>query len=514
VKTIYSGFSLPFWLEVADKLSSDSGWQPVYWIARSNLENAVKERFPVVEFHSVVDAVKGIRPPGYAEEKTQPVDPILLEEFSEIQLTALKMMDRIDALGSFDYHARIRLYYRQLMYWKTVLDELQPDGVVFSNIPHLVFDYLLFELCKRKDIRTAMFESTPMRGLVFVMETYDGPSRASSLYHQWLEEGNIENVALKPETRAYMHALQGSYQDAPEYIRRAYKEEIFFRKRSTTAIDKLKKLLRFGDYGRYVAKQRAILEPKLGHPDSYVKQKGKKLEDSSMSRLDVSLFRYRSRRRMRKLEAYYQRLAVEVDLEQPFIYVALSFQPERTTSPMGGVFANQYLMVDMVSKTVPEGWSVYVKEHPTQYLPAKLFRSQSGRTFDLYDDIVALPNVELASMTVSSYDLIDRAQAVATVTGTVGWEAVLRGKPILIFGNPWYRGGEGMFQIDSLVSCQQAMEQLTAGYEIDPKRLELFVYALEQTGLEAYVEKHLRVLDISDEENAVRIAKALQQIWS
>ena len=33
--------------------------------------------------------------------------------------------------------------------------------------------------------------------------------------------------------------------------------------------------------------------------------------------------------------------------------------------------------------------------------------------------------------------LIDKCKAVATITGTSGWEALIRGKPVLHFGYPW-----------------------------------------------------------------------------
>jgi hypothetical protein len=442
----------------------------------------------------------------------EPLDTEILSRFAEYQDIVLKMMDRIDALDSFNYHERIRLYFQQLKYWRTVLDDIQPDIVVFSVIPHMIFDYILYVLCKQRNIRTLMFESTPMRGLVFVMSDFDKRSQAEKLYHRLLENNLPKHIKLSPKTEIYLQKLKGTYKDLPDYTRRAYKEKLPQVKSSTSDKNVLQKLVDLKNYPKYVQKQKRIWLNFLQPPRNYLKQRNQKVEESSMSFIDYQLFRWESKKKMRNLETYYHQLAQDVDLSQPYVYVALSYQPERTSSPMGSFFVHQYLMVDLIAKSLPKGWHVYVKEHPTQFTPSKYFRSQSGRFKFMYDDISALTNVSLVPMAVNSFDLIDSAQAVAVVTGTTGWEAIHRGKPVLVFGFPWYRGCEGTFHVDTREKCEAALRKIYNGYQIDSQKRRLFVYALEQTGIEAFVEPHLRVASISDGENAKRLADALQKI--
>ncbi|MCJ7703460.1 MAG: hypothetical protein MUO62_17895 [Anaerolineales bacterium] len=510
-KVIYTNFTSPYWVDVAKQLASQSEWQPVYWLARPAQETVVKAEFPEVIFHSVQDAMKGIPSADYAPNTFVPIDTQVSKQLSECQLTTLKMMDRIDALGSFGYHDRTRLYYKLLSYWQTVVDDLSPNLVVFSTIPHMVYDYLLYELCKQRGIRTLMFESTSMMGLTFLMDDYDKPSRAEILYKSLLEENKVLTLELSPSTDAYLNSLKGSYDDIPAYARRAYKEKLPKIQHSTSGKNLWEKLLDFQKYPSYIAKQKRIILSRLRSPENYLKQRDKKLEESSLSRLDYELIRFQSARKMRKLEAHYHTLAGRVDFTQPYIYTAFSFQPERTSSPMGTIYVNQFLMVDLLAKSLPDGWRLYVKEHPTQFTASKYFRSQSGRTKDFYDDLAALPKVTIVSMTADSFDLIDNAKAVATLTGTVGWEALHRGKPTLTFGYPWYRGCEGTFSISTWKSCIDAVRKIEAGYEVDQGKLRLFVYAVQQTGLKAYVESHLKISNISDDENAELLAKALKE---
>ena len=509
-KTIYSGFGESFWLFVAQRLAEENGWQPVYWVADPQVQANVEREYSGVIFHSVFDAIKGIPPAAYAARPIKPIDERILSEYAVSQLILLRMMDRINALGSFDYNDRVRLLHNQMMYWRTVLDDLQPDVVVFSVIPHMIYDYVLYVYCKRRGIKTLMFESTPLQGKTFIMEEFDKPSRAQKLYQKLLEEGALEAISISEEMDSFIQSLKGAYQDVPVHIRRNPNEKLY-QGPSSSSKSLIQKIFDFESYSKYFSKQKRILLSRLTPPKNYLKQPRKKLEDSEMNFLDYWRFRAISNRRMRRLERHYRQLAGMVDFGIPYVYVALNYQPERTTSPMASIFVDQFLIVDMLAKAVPAHWQIYVKEHPTQFTPVKFFRAQSGRTIDMYDDMTALPNVTLVPISVSSYDLIDHARSVAVATGTVGWEAVHRGKPVLLFGYPWYRGCEGTFQIDTYESCVEVLQKICDGYKINPLKLKLFVSALEQTAIEASVEPHLRIINLTDDEIALRLTHAIQE---
>ena len=48
------------------------------------------------------------------------------------------------------------------------------------------------------------------------------------------------------------------------------------------------------------------------------------------------------------------------------------------------------------------------------------------------------PRVKLMSTDEESFDLIEHCHALATVSGPVGWEGIVRGKPVIVFGITWY----------------------------------------------------------------------------
>jgi len=133
---------------------------------------------------------------------------------------------------------------------------------------------------------------------------------------------------------------------------------------------------------------------------------------------------------------------------------------------MGGLFTNQFLMINLLSKSIPSGWKLYVKEHPAS------FKKLSGLSFanrplsiiahrkTLYNNINNLDNASLVPLELDSYSLIDNAKAIATLTGTVGIEAVLRDKPVFAFGYAWYRSCPGIFGISSTDDLKQAIQKI------------------------------------------------------
>jgi hypothetical protein len=472
----------------------------------------VRQRFPGIVFHSSLDAVRGIAAAEYAGLRPEVLDGSPLKDLAGCQVATLYMMDRMDALGSFHFHERVRLYHRLLAYWLSVLDETQPEIVIFCEAPHLVYDYVLYCLCEQKGIRTVMFEFTRVNGLLFPTASIEGETPVMQVYQRLLADYRPGCAHISAASEDHLKAASGAYEALPAHLQpflSGFGGEMVSGLSGATLRPLLsQRLVR-------LLRKPAVLAWRLCRmkaPPNYMKQTGRKIEESWMTGLKYTLYRRRSRRKMHQLAALYQRLAEKPDLTKPYVYVPLAYQPERSTSPLGGVFVNQLLMVDLLSRCLPEGWYLYVKEHPTQFYCKQAFRAQSGRTKDTYDDLAALPSVKLVDMSVSSFDLTDSSRAVAAVVSTACWEAVIRGKPAMVFGYPWYRGCEGVFQSHTREECLEALRKITEGYQVDQGKVRLFIQALEQVGFTGYVEPYLAdVAAISPEENAEAIAQALKR---
>jgi hypothetical protein len=123
-----------------------------------------------------------------------------------------------------------------------------------------------------------------------------------------------------------------------------------------------------------------------------------------------------------------------------FVFYPLHDQPEMTTSVLGPFFLNQIALVENIAKSLPVDHLLYVKEH---------MASIGRRPLDYYRRLRAVKNLRLITPYWDSHDLIKRSSAVAVISGTAGWEALLYGKPVLTFGEVFYNAFDEVYRVAS-----------------------------------------------------------------
>ena len=503
-KAIFCECSSHIWLDVAERLTKEYNWEPCYWTAEPDFEQSVKKRFPDTVFHSNIDAARGTGAPACADLKLPALDQPLLKDLSFCESITLRMMNRMDRNDSFSYEERVRLYNSLVRYWTGILNHVNPDVVFFPVAPHLVYSYVLYELCKKKNIKTIMFELTSLTPFIFPVEKFEVGSQAiESMYETLMKSKNAKKVKLSENTEKHFKRMEGDYSTARPFYMKTNLEK------QQVICHLTRKILKNPhNLPNMIKKTRYLFTRK-----HYIKQKGKKIENSVMKGWRYLFCKYEGKKKKDWLNRHYKKLTQDADFTIPYIYVPLHYQPERTTSPEGGVFANQLLMVDVLSKCTPEGWNIYVKEHPMQF-KAVSSHGECSRTADFYDDLVALPNVMLIPISTSSFNLIDNAKAVATATGTIGWEAVLRQKPVMIFGHAWYKNCEGVFHTPTKEKCKSALSKIKAGYKVDKNLVKIFAHAIEQVGVKAYTESaYEKLAGISYKENVSNLTNTIQQFY-
>jgi len=144
------------------------------------------------------------------------------------------------------------------------------------------------------------------------------------------------------------------------------------------------------------------------------------------------------------------------------VYFALHFQPERSTLPEGGEYCDQISVVRNLSRNLPKGWKIYVKEHPRQFdsWPPDL-RKLHARQSNFYEIISAIENVELISADANSEELIRLSKIAITVTGSSGWQALLAGVPAITFGRSWYSDAPACRLVKNISDVGDAIRDLS-----------------------------------------------------
>jgi len=102
-----------------------------------------------------------------------------------------------------------------------------------------------------------------------------------------------------------------------------------------------------------------------------------------------------------------------------FFYFPLQIQPEASTSSRAPYFMNQLEVIFNISKSLPLGYVLVIKEHPMGYGMRSIF---------FYKRIKSLNNVLLISSDFTGKELIKRAELTIGFGGTTLFESIVFGK--------------------------------------------------------------------------------------
>lgn len=123
-----------------------------------------------------------------------------------------------------------------------------------------------------------------------------------------------------------------------------------------------------------------------------------------------------------------------------FYLYPLHYHPESSTSILAPNYVDEDVVLKNIAFTIPNGALLYIKDHPIAF---------GYKSLSFYRKIKSLPNVRLIHPDHDTKDLIQRACAIITISSTVGYEAVLKGKSSFVFGNVFYLSHKNALKINN-----------------------------------------------------------------
>ena len=81
--------------------------------------------------------------------KLTPLDACTINQMADCEAVCLKMMDRDEVFGPLSYSKRKATYLKHLRYWNHVIDTDKVSLFITSNIPHVVYDYIIYNFLKQ-----------------------------------------------------------------------------------------------------------------------------------------------------------------------------------------------------------------------------------------------------------------------------------------------------------------------------------------------------------------------------
>lgn len=401
-----------------------------------NVENkwCVMEKIPIYN-STLYDGLNFCRNRGH---ECEPLDLDLINKMKHYESVALEILYRWrrSITDDFSITNLKGIYYEYLKFWSHFLKEKEIDCVVFANIPHIPTLYVCYALCKALGISVfarvgmpivegwpeAKYLTTDIENVGF--DFYNKLKENEKYYKNY----SAEEIGLMP--------ILDSYFDN-------YDIEGFGRKSVVIVQDPLNLVTRAQKYAR-----RGILylrKNKSGQLLRKMAYHGKKVFIS------------------RKILKYCEKVEGIPDLKRKFIYFPLHYQPEASTLPHAGVFSSQLLIIDIIASNLPDDVFLYVKEHPAYWtLNNRTDCVSESRSYNYYRYILSKKNVVLIQHDFDSFKLLDYCLCVVTANGTIGWEALFKGKSVLAFGNYFYNYHRDVYKITNGDDFNKAIKKIMA----------------------------------------------------
>ena len=307
--------------------------------------------------------------------------------------------------------------------------------VLFFNYPHLFYDTIIYQVAKSKGIETILITHSLFDNKYFSLKDIQHQGEFPFRPEYCIDE--TKYFEINPNETPIWEYMKSVKQERDELGSLCWRGVLQFLINLSAA--ETSKLFNFKFMKLSLSRMRRISSrlPKWRYPF---------LRYFHSSHLDYfeTLLRFEDN---------------EINLNCEYVYFPLQLQPEMTTSTLGGFYSDQLLAIEQLAKLVPNDCLIYVKENP----------KQTGRMRSpiFFKRLLCISNVRFLPSYANTYELIDQSQFVSTITGTVGWEAVCRGKNVLVFGLCWYRSMSGVFEYNEDVNYEKIRD-----HKIDHAKLE------------------------------------------
>lgn len=474
------------WIKVSQQLDSKFNIKPSYFVYRGNDKSAFT-KLKGCYLQYLDDAWKGLGFPSNIDQYI--FDEEELRRISYYELIALKMMDRFDPDGeSFPFNTRLQ-FFRDLMgHWYSIIEDRKIDLIIAPSVPHRIFDYALYVVCKIKNIKFVMFQLTPFGSNSILIDDTD--------IMPGLDHNKIESKLPSQLIQQKIAKTKGSYSQAiPSYMLKHATDDK--NRYILSPVARIKKVL-------------APYKPRLNKPFAYWVKKGFSPQSTKYSWRDFYKMEAKRSRIVTKFKEDYDKIIV-TNIPDEFILVALHYQPEETSNPTGGAYSDQILIIQLLNQYLPKDIHIIVKEHKSQFYSH--LESASGRTLNYYNRIAAISErVRFVSEDYDPFKLIDSAQAVATISGTIGWESAIRGTPTIVFGRAWYEQMPRVFKVKTKDDLINVLPQLAQQKNKDLHSEIMSFHAVLENSfvLAKHYRSYLDNDDVTMEESVTNIVDKLE----
>lgn len=214
-------------------------------------------------------------------------------------------------------------------------------------------------------------------------------------------------------------------------------------------------------------------------------------------------------KRLKNLKSYKGITFDTFDKELKYYFYPLHLEPEAVVLYWAdNKYTNQIKLIENIASQLPPNNFLYVKDHPHLI---------GYRALEDYKRLQQIPNVKLLPANISGKEIVNFSKGVITINGTAGFEALLMGKSVFVFGSSYYSASNLVIKIDDVFQLRKAlyeiesMPQETVDREYDLKRFVLSFLDSTYPGFTDFYGGMHEKLNLDLDANGLIVAKSLKR---
>jgi hypothetical protein len=314
-----------------------------------------------------------------------------IEEKYEISLWRIAYTERVFFNNYYHLFSRteiLGIIEQECKLFEEILEKNKPDFLIMRMYDwHRIF--LLKEMCKKHGVKVLLLMGTRSGNRVTTSST--GTSFDELIHEQdgdytKIDFENVKDLFIKNSRSAQVKKRKSGY--------------------DTTIFNKMKMGSKF------------IKNFNSNYSESY--------DHYGATRWKIIIYRIKKTVWSKYRKRFVDKNSIFPKENEKFVLLPFHVEPERTITTDADFFADQISLVEKISKSLPVGYFLYVKENP-------MMKVREWRKIKDYKRILKLPNVRLIHYSVDSLSLIRKCELVITIAGTAGLEAAILEKPSMVF---------------------------------------------------------------------------------
>jgi len=156
-----------------------------------------------------------------------------------------------------------------------------------------------------------------------------------------------------------------------------------------------------------------------------------------------------------------------------YVFYPLQYFRESRVTMRAPEFYNQLWVIEYLSRSLPPGYELVVKDHPQQLGALPLSQVYKLRRY-----------ATAVAPALSAREVLTGADAVVTLNNTVGYEALMYGKPVITLGDAFYSGAGYTRDVTNLGSLSAELNETVHSGGLSDESVLEFAHGLLESSYE------------------------------